>query len=119
MGLNPSSLVAPRPHGIVDPATGKPAGASDPFFGNVSDQLADKGFLVTSTDDLIQWARTGSLMWMTFGLACCAVEMMQVSMPRYDVERFGFAPRSSPRQSDVMIVAGTLTNKMAPALRKV
>jgi NADH-quinone oxidoreductase B subunit len=68
---------------------------------------------------LITWARTGSLMWMTFGLACCAVEMMQVSMPRYDVERFGFAPRASPRQSDVMIVAGTLTNKMAPALRKV
>ena len=58
-------------------------------------------------------------MWMQFGLACCAIEMMQVSMPRYDVERFGFAPRSSPRQSDVMIVAGTLVNKMAPALRKV
>jgi NADH-quinone oxidoreductase B subunit len=56
---------------------------------------------------------------MTFGLACCAVEMMQTSMPRYDAERFGIAPRASPRQSDVMIVAGTLTNKMAPALRKV
>ena len=69
--------------------------------------------------DLIIWARTGSLMWMTFGLACCAIEMMQMSMPRYDAERFGFAPRASPRQSDVMIVAGTLTNKMAPALRKV
>ncbi len=60
-----------------------------------------------------------SLMWMTFGLACCAIEMMQMSMPRYDAERFGFAPRASPRQSDVMIVAGTLCNKMAPALRKV
>ena len=47
---------------------------------------------------------------MTFGLACCAIEMMQMSMPRYDCERFGFAPRASPRQSDVMIVAGTLTN---------
>src|SRR5437879_12680644 len=58
-------------------------------------------------------------MWMTVGLAGCAVEMMQMSMPRYDAERFGFAPRASPRQSDVMIVAGTLTNKMAPALRKV
>ncbi len=56
---------------------------------------------------------------MTFGLACCAVEMMHTAMPRYDVERFGFAPRAVPRQSDVMIVAGTLTNKMAPALRKV
>ena len=55
---------------------------------------------------------------MTFGLACCAVEMMHTSMPRYDLERFGTAPRASPRQSDLMIVAGTLTNKMAPALRK-
>ena len=91
----------------------------DPYFTDVSNELADKGFLVTTTDDLINWARTGSLMWMTFGLACCAVEMMQASMPRYDLERFGFAPRASPRQSDVMIVAGTLTNKMAPALRKV
>src|SRR5262249_56470828 len=79
-------------------------------------ELSDKGFFVAAADDLITWARTGSLMWMTFGLACCAVEMMQVSMPRYDVERFGFAPRASPRQSDVMIVAGTPTNKMAPAL---
>src|ERR1044072_5360595 len=90
----------------------------DPFFDGLSGQLADKGFVTAAVDDLITWARTGSLMWMTFGLACCAVEMMRVSMPRSDVERFGFAPRASPRQSDVMIVAGTLTNKMAPALRK-
>ena len=82
-------------------------------------ELQDKGFLLTSTEDVINWARNGSLMWMTFGLACCAVEMIHVSMPRYDVERFGFAPRGSPRQSDVIIVAGTLTNKMAPAMRKV
>ncbi|WP_245306239.1 NuoB/complex I 20 kDa subunit family protein [Roseovarius aestuariivivens] len=82
-------------------------------------ELQDKGFLVTSTEDIINWARTGSLHWMTFGLACCAVEMMHSSMPRYDLERFGTAPRASPRQSDLMIVAGTLTNKMAPALRKV
>jgi len=85
----------------------------------LSNELADKGFLVTSTADVINWARTGSLHWMTFGLACCAVEMMHTSMPRYDLERFGTAPRASPRQSDLMIVAGTLTNKMAPALRKV
>ena len=91
----------------------------DPYYSSISDQLADKGFITTSTDDLINWARTGSLMWMTFGLACCAVEMMQASMPRYDLERFGFAPRASPRQSDVIMVAGTLTNKMAPAIRKV
>jgi Ni,Fe-hydrogenase III small subunit len=50
-------------------------------------------------------------MWMTFGLACCAVEMMHMAMARYDGERFGFAPRASPRQSDVMIVAGTKKQK--------
>ncbi len=82
-------------------------------------ELQDKGFLLTTTEDIINWARNGSLHWMTFGLACCAVEMMHSSMPRYDLERFGTAPRASPRQSDLMIVAGTLTNKMAPALRKV
>ena len=113
------TLVAPAPKGILDPRTGKPVRADDAFFGGVNDELADKGFIVTATDELITWARTGSLMWMTFGLACCAIEMMQMAMPRYDSERFGFAPRASPRQSDVMIVAGTLTNKMAPALRKV
>ncbi|MGB3833695.1 MAG: NADH-quinone oxidoreductase subunit B family protein [Mesorhizobium sp.] len=121
MGLNGNSgtLVAPRPKGILDPKTGKPAGSDDPFFVGINDELADKGFLVTSTEALITWARTGSLMYMTFGLACCAVEMIHKAMPRYDSERFGIAPRASPRQSDVMIVAGTLTNKMAPALRKV
>src|SRR6056297_2317718 len=91
----------------------------DPATQDLNRELQDKGFLVTSTEDIINWARTGSLHWMTFGLACCAVEMMHTSMPRYDAERFGVAPRASPRQSDVMIVAGTLTNKMAPALRKV
>ena len=88
-------------------------------FKELAKDFADKGFITTSSENLINWARTGSLHWMTFGLACCAVEMMQTSMPRYDLERFGAAPRASPRQSDVMIVAGTLTNKMAPALRKV
>ena len=91
----------------------------DGFFKDMNSEVNDKGFLVTSTEDLGNWARTGSLWWMTFGLACCAVEMIHVNMPRYDMERFGVAPRASPRQSDVMIVAGTLCNKMAPALRKV
>ena len=88
-------------------------------FNHMNERLHDQGFLTARAEDLIIWARTGSLMWMTFGLACCAIEMMQASMPRYDLERFGAAPRASPRQSDVMIVAGTLTNKMAPALRRV
>jgi NADH-quinone oxidoreductase subunit B len=88
-------------------------------FTAFNDELADKGFLVTSTSDVIAWARGGSLHLMSFGLACCAVEMMQFFTPRYDFDRFGMALRGSPRQSDLMIVAGTLTNKMAPALRRV
>src|SRR5438045_1929801 len=118
MELAPAAVAAPSAKGILDPRTGKPIGADDRFFVGLNADLADKGFLVTTANDLIIWARTGSLMWMTFGLACCAIEMMQMSMPRYDAERFGFAPRASPRQSDVMSVAGTLTNQMAPAWRK-
>jgi NADH-quinone oxidoreductase B subunit len=73
----------------------------------------------TTLDQIANWARQGSLWPMTFGLACCAIEMMHLSTPRYDQDRLGIIFRASPRQSDVMIVAGTLTNKMAPALRQV
>ena len=76
-------------------------------------------YVVSKLDSLVNWARQGSMWPMTFGLACCAVEMMHVGASRYDLDRFGIIFRPSPRQSDVMIVAGTLTNKMAPALRKV
>ena len=85
----------------------------------IADEISNKGFVVASLDKLVAWARTGSLWPMSFGLACCAVEMMQSAASRYDFDRFGIVFRPSPRQSDVMIVAGTLTNKMAPALRKV
>jgi NADH dehydrogenase (ubiquinone) Fe-S protein 7 len=76
-------------------------------------------YALTTLDQIANWARQGSLWPMTFGLACCAVEMMHLSTPRYDQDRIGIIFRASPRQSDVMIVAGTLTNKMAPALRQV
>ena len=81
--------------------------------------MMSQGWATARLDDLINWARTGSMWPMTFGLACCAVEMMHAGASRYDLDRFGMIFRPSPRQSDVMIVAGTLTNKMAPALRRV
>ena len=81
--------------------------------------ILQEGFVTTTADKLINYMRTGSMWPMTFGLACCAVEMIHAGVSRYDLDRFGVVFRPSPRQSDVMIVAGTLTNKMAPALRKV
>jgi NADH-quinone oxidoreductase subunit B len=89
------------------------------LWSDFSDQLQDKGFVLTQVDRVVNWARAGSLWPMTFGLACCAVEMMHAYVSRYDLDRFGVVPRPSPRQSDVIIVAGTLTNKMAPAFRRV
>lgn len=67
---------------------------------------------------LLNWAKGGSLWPLTFGLACCAVEMMHTAVSRYDMDKFGMIFRASPRQADVMIVAGTVTNKMAPAVRR-
>lgn len=81
--------------------------------------VVNRGFGVTSIDALMNWARTGSMWPMTFGMACCAVEMMHAGAARLDLDRYGVIFRPSPLQSDVMIVAGTLVNKMAPALRKV
>lgn len=69
--------------------------------------------------NVINWARHGSLYPLTFGLACCAVEMMHAAVSRYDFDRFGIFFRASPRHSDLIIVAGTLTYKMAPALRRI
>ncbi len=97
-----------------------PAGeAQETVVSRALGALTQTGFLLSSVDKVVNWARTGSLWPMTFGLACCAIEMMQVAASRYDLDRLGVVFRPSPRQSDLMIVAGTLTNKMAPALRKV
>jgi len=100
--------------GDANPMTSRPESAMLP-------ESVDNGadFVLAKVDDLVNYMRKGSIWPMTFGLACCAVEMMHVAAPRYDMDRYGIVFRASPRQSDVMIVAGTLTNKMAPALRKV
>ncbi len=75
-------------------------------------------FLKLSANNLISWARQGSFWPLTFGLACCALEMMHATVSRYDFDRFGVIFRATPRQADLIIVAGTVTNKMAPALRR-
>lgn len=69
--------------------------------------------LTTKLDEVLNWTRKSSVWYMLFGLACCAIELMQTGGPRADLERFGAAPRATPRQSDMMIIAGTLTLKMA------
>ncbi|MGB1999143.1 MAG: NADH-quinone oxidoreductase subunit NuoB, partial [Candidatus Puniceispirillaceae bacterium] len=108
--------------GVMDPSLEPPIppGADqDAILRAVGDEITNRGFVIAKADKLFNWARSGSLWPMTFGLACCAVEMMHSAASRYDMDRYGMLFRPSPRQSDVMIVAGTLTNKMAPALRRV
>ena len=85
----------------------------------VTQEIQDRGLIEANFEKLASWALSWSLWPMTFGQACCGVEMIHAGTARYDMDRFGWLFRPSPRQSDVMIVAGTLTNKMAPALRKV
>lgn len=91
----------------------------DALLKNIEADISNKGFVIAKLDELANWARCGSMWPMSFGLACCALEMMQCAASKYDMDRFGMLFRPSPRQSDVMIVAGTLCNKMATALRKV
>ena len=109
MGVIPPHIDRPIP----------PGETQDKILNAVTDEIINKGFVIASADKLFNWARSGSLWPMTFGLACCAVEMMHSAASIYDMDRYGMLFRPSPRQSDVMIVAGTLTNKMAPALRRV
>jgi NADH dehydrogenase (ubiquinone) Fe-S protein 7 len=119
-----SGALAARPEASLALATNRFAHSSSArdnvhagIKGNAPSNNAE--YVVTKLDDLINWSRSNSLWPMTFGLACCAVEMMHAGAARYDLDRFGMIFRPSPRQSDCLIVAGTLTNKMAPALRKV
>ena len=82
--------------------------------------LEKEGFFTSKLDELVEWSRRNSLWPMPMGISCCAIEMMAVAAPRFDIARFGSeVMRFSPRQSDIMIVAGTVTYKMSKVVRKV
>jgi NADH-quinone oxidoreductase subunit B len=89
-----------------------------PFPGTVH-QTPGGGILVSAMDEVINWARSNSLWPLTFGTSCCAIEMMSAYSAKYDWSRFGFeVARATPRQADVIIIAGTIVNKMAPVLKR-
>jgi NADH-quinone oxidoreductase subunit B len=83
------------------------------------DQPLGENIITTSLDSLVNWARKSSIWPMTFGLACCAIEMMATGAAKHDLDRFGIIFRASPRQSDCIIIAGTVTKKMLPVIKTV
>ncbi len=85
----------------------------------VCDSMPGGRFVLATTDEIIGWIRKSSLWPLTFGLACCAIEMMAAYASRFDFDRFGVFPRPTPRQADVLIISGTVTKKMAPAIELV
>ncbi len=119
MGVNPSLAREGGPQALQPGGRDVADLDKSKLLDNLGGELQDKGFMVAQLDKLSAWARSGSMWPMTFGLACCAIEMMHTGASRYDLDRFGSVFMASPRQADVMIVAGTVCNKMAPALRKV
>ena len=85
----------------------------------IIDEKLDKNIIVTSVDAVANWARSSALWPMTFGLACCAIEFMATAASNYDLDRFGAGvPRATPRQSDLMVISGTVTLKMATRIRR-
>lgn len=96
-----------KPNDVPVPAENTPSKAGQP------------GVVFAKLDDVVRWARTSSMWPLLFGLACCAIEMMAVYMPRFDLSRFGMEVyRASPRQADLMFVAGRVSRKMAPVVRQ-
>jgi NADH-quinone oxidoreductase subunit B len=88
------------------------------FVMGVMDNFSEPNIITTTVDSLYNWARKSSLFYLVYGIACCAIEMMSAGAARHDMERYGMIPRATPRQSDLMIVAGPVTRKMAPVIKR-
>jgi NADH-quinone oxidoreductase subunit B len=113
---NPFRVLTPRPasESVVAPVTGTPAELEQ----SVREEV-ERGILFTSVEKMVNWARANAIWPLGFGLACCAIEMMAIVGPRFDISRFGAEVfRASPRQADLMIVAGRVSVKMAPVVRQ-
>jgi NADH-quinone oxidoreductase subunit B len=111
--LTPEATPTPAPRKSIEELAGP-----TPFPGTVH-QTPGGGILVSAMDEVINWARSNSLWPLTFGTSCCAIEMMSAYSAKYDWSRFGFeVARASVRQADVIIIAGTIVNKMAPVLKR-
>lgn len=105
-------------YGNPDTCTGFSGNRPGNPMGILDKKFQDSNIIVVSLEKALNWARKSSIWYMQFGLACCAIEMMATAASRYDFDRFGIIPRSSPRQADVMIVAGTVTLKMATRIKR-
>ncbi len=96
-----------------------PSNIPEDFPGKVIGAGNGANIIVTSFDKIVNWSRSNSLWPLTFGTSCCAIEMMQTGASRHDWSRFGFeVARATPRQADMIVIAGTIVNKMAPVLRR-
>jgi len=87
-------------------------------MGLLDKEFTDGNIVITTADSLFNWARLSSIWQASFGLACCAIEMMATSASNYDFDRFGVIPRASPRQADIIIISGTVTLKMAQRIKR-
>ncbi len=103
----------------IIPPPGEPKGAGPSSFPGQIHEAPGGNFLTSKLDDVINWARSNSLWPLVFGTSCCAIEMMSTASAKYDFSRFGFeVTRATPRQADVIIISGTIVNKMAPVLKR-
>lgn len=86
-------------------------------MGIIQERIKHPNLITVNADKVLNWARLSSLYFLTFGIACCAIEMMAAGLSRYEFDRYGMIPRATPRQADLLIIAGPVIKKMAPVIK--